>query len=155
MSVSVSVKNIAKKGGIQVHFKPSNTIRSSLVKPKDKVGKDKQSGVIYSVKCSDPNCSALYVGETGRSIGERIKEHATHNSSALKMHHMSCGHPPPSLDQTSILQREERPYLRYIKESIYIRAMSPALNRNIGKFDLPPIWNNVIKKDHYLSKIHF
>ena len=33
---------------------------------------------------------------------------------------------------------------RNIKESIFIRVNNPTLNRNIGKFNLPHIWDRVL-----------
>ena len=33
---------------------------------------------------------------------------------------------------------------RYIKESIFIRVNNPTLNNNIGKFNLPHIWDRVL-----------
>ena len=33
---------------------------------------------------------------------------------------------------------------RPIKEAIYIRVNNPTLNRNIGKYNLPHIWNKVL-----------
>ena len=33
---------------------------------------------------------------------------------------------------------------RVIKEAIYIRVNKPTLNRNIGKYNLPHIWNKVL-----------
>ena len=33
---------------------------------------------------------------------------------------------------------------RAIKEAIYIRANNPTLNRNMGKYNLPHIWNKVL-----------
>ena len=34
--------------------------------------------------------------------------------------------------------------MRLIKESIYIRANNPSLNRNIGKSQLPYLWDEVL-----------
>ena len=33
---------------------------------------------------------------------------------------------------------------RTIKEAIYIRVNNPTLNRNIGKYNLPHIWDKVM-----------
>ena len=33
---------------------------------------------------------------------------------------------------------------RAIKEAIYIRVNNPTLNRNIGKYNLPHIWDNIL-----------
>ena len=34
--------------------------------------------------------------------------------------------------------------VRNIKESIYIRVNNPTLNKNIGKFNLPHMWDRVL-----------
>ena len=39
---------------------------------------------------------------------------------------------------------------REIKEAIYIRVKNPSLNRNIGKYNLPHIWDKVL---FYISKL--
>ena len=43
---------------------------------------------------------------------------------------------------------------RNIKESIYIRVNNPTLNNNIGKFNLPHIWDRVLLniKSLYLKR---
>ena len=40
--------------------------------------------------------------------------------------------------------REEHNLARNIKESIYIKVNNPTLNNNIGKFNLPHIWDRVL-----------
>ena len=130
------IKSICKKRGILVHFKPTKTLRNCLVKPKDKNSKENQRGVNYHIHCSDEDCDHTYVGETKRALGERVKEHATQNSSAFTTHREAQGHPPPSMENTSILHREGRSFLRYIKESIFIRTLSPVLNRIVGKLSI-------------------
>ena len=47
-------------------------LRLHLVRPKDAVDPTKQDGVVYKIPCE---CGKVYIGETGRSMGERIKEH--------------------------------------------------------------------------------
>ena len=44
-----------------------------MVSPKDKTPLDKTPGVIYHLKCRD--CNDHYIGESGRCIHTRIKEH--------------------------------------------------------------------------------
>ena len=39
---------------------------------------------------------------------------------------------------------EEHGLARNIKESIFIRVNNPTLNKNIGKFNLPHIWDRVL-----------
>ena len=68
-------KKLCKRRGIQVHFKGTNTLRTALGNPKDKDPKTNQTGVIYQYQCPHIHCSSSYIGESGRSLGERVKEH--------------------------------------------------------------------------------
>ena len=47
-------------------------LRSQLVRSKDAVDPAKQDGVIYRIPCE---CGKMYIGETGRPMEDRIKEH--------------------------------------------------------------------------------
>ena len=68
--VSDALARTIRKAGVAVHLKPYNNIRSHLVRPKDKVPKEDKPGVIYRIKCGE--CSASYVGETGRQLKDRV-----------------------------------------------------------------------------------
>ena len=35
-------------------------------------------------------------------------------------------------------------YIPHVKEAIYIRVNNPSLNKNIGKYHLPHIWDEVL-----------
>ena len=47
-------------------------------------------------------------------------------------------------DNFSIVGREDQNLMRLIKEAIYIRVNNPSLNKNIGKYHLPHIWDEVL-----------
>ena len=68
-------RKLCKKKGIQVHFKGTNTLRTTLGNPKGKDPKNNQTGNIYHYQCPQINCPSAYIGESGRSLGERVKEH--------------------------------------------------------------------------------
>ena len=68
-------KKLCKNKGIQVHFKGTNTLMTLLGNPKNKDPKNSQTGIIYHYKCPQINCLSAYIGESGRSLGERVKEH--------------------------------------------------------------------------------
>ena len=68
-------KKVCQAKGIQVHFKGTNTLRTLLVTPKDKDQKLHKGRVIYHFKCPHINCPDEYIGEYGRALGQRIKEH--------------------------------------------------------------------------------
>ena len=50
-----------------------------------------------------------------------------------------------SVDNFSIVGGEAHSITRTIKEAIYIRINDPSLNRYIGKFQLPHIWDEVLQ----------
>ena len=136
------IKHICGKYGIQVHFKGNTTIKQILMKPKDPDPKDNRSGLIYSYKCPQLDCDDEYIGETGRTLGERRKEHLK-QPSPIHGHSQTTGHPIE--DQNfNIIGREDRGQARTIKESIYIRVNNPTLNQNIGKYNLNHIWDRVL-----------
>ncbi len=49
-------------------FKPLNTLRHMLVHPKDKLDKNKRSGVVYGIKCDQEGCTDKYIGETAQPL---------------------------------------------------------------------------------------
>ena len=48
------------------------------------------------------------------------------------------------MENFKIVGREENNLARTIKESMYIRVNNPTLNRNIGRYSLPHIWNKIL-----------
>ena len=70
--VSEPLRRCLEQQGIRTVFKSETTLTSHLVRPKDTVDPAKQDGVVYRIPCE---CGKVYVGETGRSMYERIKEH--------------------------------------------------------------------------------
>ena len=114
-----SIKHICGKYGIQVHFKGNTTIKQILMKPKDPDPKDNRSGLIYSYRCLQLDCNDEYIGETGRTLGERRKEQLK-QPWPIHRHSQTTGHPIE--DQNfNIIGREDWGQARTIKESIYIR----------------------------------
>ena len=49
-----------------------------------------------------------------------------------------------SLNNFSIVGMEEKNLSRLIKESMFIRVNNPSLNKDIGKYHLPHIWDEVL-----------
>ena len=140
--LSESFKNTCKRYGIQVHFKSGKTLKDELVAPKDKDHITKKSGIIYRFKCNRLECDEEYIGETARTFGERFKEHL---KAPFPMHDHSniTGH-TTTLENFSIVGREEQNLSRLIKESMFIRVNNPSLNKNMGKYHLPHIWDEVL-----------
>ena len=132
-----SIKKICKRHGVDIHFKGGRTLKNILVLPKDEDRITNKNCVIYSYSCGSIDCGEEYIGESGRSFGERYKEHLK-APSPIFQHQSISGH-EVSMDNFRILGREDNTVARTIKESIYIMVNNPTLNRNIGKYNLPHI----------------
>ena len=139
--VSESLRRVYRKRGVAVHFKPFNSIRSLLVKPKDKIGKGDKVGVVYQIKCHD--CDNTYVGESGRALKTRIVEHKRPNST-VATHAKDCNH-SIDYDGVQILDQDTNWHRRGIKESIHIRIHGSEINRDQGRHHLPTIYNSLLK----------
>ena len=140
--LSESYKNICKQYGIDVHLKGGQTIKDHLMSPKDKDPINQKSGVIHRFKCDRVDCDDEYIGESARNFEERLKEHLK-APSPIYDHHNTSGH-DVTIDNFTILGREDQNLLSTIKEALFIRANNPSLNRNIGKYHLPCIWDEVL-----------
>ena len=137
-----SIKNIGKKYGVAVYFKGNRTLKNILVSPKDKDEMANNSSIIYSYCCGEIGCDEEYVGESGRTFGERLKEHLKTPSPIY--HHQNISGHITSMDNFKILGREENNMARTIQEAMFIRVNNPTLNKNIGKYNLPHIWDRIL-----------
>ena len=64
-----------------------------LMHPKDKVPTSQKKDIVYHWECQADRCSSSYIGETSRSLGERVKEHSKSNTSAILKHCTDFHHP--------------------------------------------------------------
>ena len=120
-----------------MHFKGGQTVKNILVSPKAKDRITSKNSVIYIYSCGSIDCGEEYIGESGRTFGERYKEHLKAQSPIFQ-HQKISGH-ETSIENFKIIGREDNNLARTIKESMYIRVNTPTLNRNIGKYNLPYI----------------
>ena len=91
------LRRCLQQQGVRAVFKSETTLRPQLVRPKDSVDPAKQDGVVYRIPCE---CGKVYIGETGRPMQDRIKEHdrdiglARIETSAVSEHAHNTGHKP-------------------------------------------------------------
>ena len=119
--------------------------------PKDKDPITNKSGVIYRYKYSEDGCEE-YIGESARTFAERFKEHQK-PPSPIHDHGNISGH-TVTINNFTIIGREDQNLIRAIKEALFIRVNDPSLNRNIGKYHLPHIWDEVLHKTSELKLKH-
>jgi hypothetical protein len=75
---------------------------------------------VYEITCS--HCGILYIGETGRTIGSRIKEHLTMEKQTVYKHlesHKETGHAPNHNDITLKILHSN---IKFADERICIEA---------------------------------
>ena len=147
--VSESLKKTCGKHGIQVYFKAGKTIKSLLMAPKDQDPILKKSGVIYRFKCCRVDCNEEYIDESSRTFGERFREHQKAPSPVFDHSNIS-GH-QITIDNFNFVGREDQNLSRTIKEALCIRVNNPSLNKNIGKYHLPHIWDEVLNNTSELK----
>ena len=70
-NTSEFIRKILAPLDMRTSFHPTNTLWQVLVRPKDPVLKENR--VIYQIPCS--RCSQTYISQTGRILGQRLKEH--------------------------------------------------------------------------------
>ena len=137
-------------------MKPVNTIKQVLVHPKDKRERKDISEVVYEIPCKA--CDHSYIGETGRSLGVRLREHQKDcdsipqerrytrgekraseqvlHKSAVTDHYVRENH-LIDWENTKILDRENDRRARQVREAIWIRRKKPvSLNRDEGVYTL-------------------
>ena len=162
--ISEAARRIFKKYNIETAMKPHCTIKNVLVHPKDKIEQMRTSSVVYSVPCKD--CNEVYIGQTGRPLGNRIGEHKKEVEdiqntirtrqdrkdlennifkSAITDHAVHKNH---SIDwhSVSIKDRENNSTRRIIKESIHISTQQASMNRDSGGYKLPSVYLQVLHK---------
>ena len=120
---SEALHHIFNKKGITVHFKPVNTLRQQLVNPKYKLAKQKPSGTVYFIQCE--GCSAFYVGETERILGQRLAEHRrlSCSTSPVVLQAQSTHH-TVDWNSVQILDKCDNWFEQGVRVTIQIRAVS-------------------------------
>ena len=118
-------KENLKKFNVGVYSKATKTIQNCVSggwnNKKDIIN---ETGVVYAVPCVD--CHQIYVGQTGRSLFERLKEHnkAVENeimSNALARHKSVENH-NLHFKNTKVVFREKNQKMRMFLESYCIAA---------------------------------
>jgi hypothetical protein len=108
---------------------PPRKIANFLRPVKDYLGLKTQG--VYSIPSE---CGDVYIGQTGRSVDTRMKEHRRHirlahpDKSAVAEHSISWGH-RTQLQDTKILSTKSRYTNRLIKEDIEIELHPNNMNR--------------------------
>jgi predicted GIY-YIG superfamily endonuclease len=142
---SEKIGKVLQKYAIKPVFRPINKIKDILRPVKDKL--PLHASGVYHVKCS---CGMCYVGETGRLVSTRIKEHIRHTKncdnhiSAIATHSTELKH-SIEFDSTKIIASADNYFERKILEAIEIKKHKFNFNRDQG-IEISPTWNPIISR---------
>ena len=159
---SERIKRILEKRNLDVALRPAQTIRQSIVHPKDSIPTEDKAGVVYQVPCK--SCSKCYIGETGRPLKKRISEHKAEVEKSLANRHFtrsarrdsqSLYHKSAITDHSmqencdinwegvKVLANDSNSTTRLIREALAI-AQYPNFNRDQGNYGLPMVYQSLI-----------
>lgn len=137
--VGKKMKKITKKFGIKTIFKKRLNLEN-IFSSSYKYDTKKRKGLIYKIDCS---CGDFYIGETGKAIEDRVKQHKrsvllNDKSNALACHKENCDkeilwNKPEALNYQNIWNK------RKIGEAICIQKLQPKINLN-GGFQIRGNW---------------
>ena len=99
--------------------------------------------MVYQWTCYKENCNSSYIGESRRCLESRIKEHNTSTASAIFQH--SSTHNQTDISQFEIIDQDRKQVSPpEAREAIHIRRSNPTLKYNMGKMNIPKIFNQIL-----------
>ena len=92
-----------KEVGVQVYHSSQNKLFRSLCTHKDSVDESQKPGV-YRIPCE---CGLVYIGETGRNLSKRLKEHKSNCEKAELDKSAVAKHVNCTLSKSSVFLSEK------------------------------------------------
>lgn len=135
---------LRRKRNCDFGFIPGKKIGNQICSHKQKEP-PKQIG-IYKIECA--TCPSTYIGETSRSVEERVKEHVRditkkNLKSAVALHIIQNSSHKINQESATLINREPRYFHRKFKEALFIKNTPHRMNRDMG-MDINPIWSSLL-----------
>ena len=145
--LSETIRRILAPLGIRTCFRPHRTLRQTLVRLKDRTPLQQRAGVVYRIPCG--SCAKVYIGQMGRTLEHRLKEHkraltsGNTAQSAVAEHAVDHVH---EIDWKEAEVVDSHPYYRQrcALEAWHIRTEHQTMNRDEGP--LPSEYNPLIRR---------
>ena len=144
--LSENIERRCKHINVKTVFSSKRTLRSELVNVKKRIDLSDRKGVVYEIECG---CGHSYIGETGRTLNTRIKEHKYavrryDPNNGISVHANATMH-NMKWEDARIIGVEENTLKRKHKESLCIaeKAGRQLLNLDCG-LQVHPSWINCI-----------
>ena len=138
-----SCRGFSRRFGINIVSRPNRKLRNILVHPKDPLREVERQGVVYSIPFVD---NSHYVGETGRLLHERIREHKRDTELARVdkspvAEHVWKNEVQAEFGSCTILAQENNWYRRRVLEALWIRRQG-TINRDCGLDGIAQFWRS-------------
>ncbi|KAL6418881.1 hypothetical protein ACFW04_011716 [Cataglyphis niger] len=122
---------ITRDLGVKLSYFSLNKLHRFIKVHKDQEPKASSSNIIYKINCD--NCDASYVGQTGRQLQTRIKEHRNHirrntSSHSIIIDHRLQHNHEFKWNDVKILDTEPIYNKRLISEMLFIKRQNNSLN---------------------------
>ena len=146
--LSDKLKRIANKYNIRTTFKTDNTLRSILTKTKPHNEDQNSKNCVYSISCE---CGTRYIGETGRPLHVRVREHQNYlktgeyKKSKLSQHSWEEDH-HIKWGEALKLTKEAKSFRRKIKEAALIMLSGDTCLSNCS-VQCSPMWKSILKEE--------
>ena len=99
-------------------------------------------------------CNLSYIGESSRSLENRVKEHNSRVTSAIYKHSISNNHPSANISHFNIIEQDSTQIAREAREVIHITINNPGLSHNTGTMYIPEIFNHLLGVDGSTSEFN-
>lgn len=130
------LRKVGKKFNLNLAPKANNKIKNRLTNKNKNLQKQEfDQGVVYKIQCS---CKKCYIGESGRRLIDRIKEHKKdveycRKTSTIFEHLLENKACSIKWEDVSILKKNKELYVRKFIENEYIEKFrSLTINQNVG-----------------------
>ncbi|XP_046492442.2 uncharacterized protein [Neodiprion pinetum] len=126
-----SLNRLFAKHNVKFVGKNSKDLQLVFDTGKDRIPTGKRSNVVYKIPCND--CNQVYIGQTGRHLNTRIREHQRNvheieeRHTALTKHSIDKQH-TFNYDNTNILCEEHNYYKRLLLEMCNIVGHTNSVN---------------------------
>ena len=145
--VSEKIERGCRQLGVRAVFKSGHKLRQSLMRVKTAIKDEEKKGVVYELPCG--KCEQVYIGETGRNLKERLKEHQyavkKENPKNGIAAHACQQHHEVNWDEAKVRCREQHYWKRKVLEAIHIWQQPNTSNLDCG-LQINPVWLPHLKK---------
>ena len=145
---SQAIRRVLAPLGIHTAMRSTRMKWRVMKRVKDRESNDEIPGVVYAIGCAE--CKEVYIGETGRTAKQRIREHKADtrigriDKSAIAEHEHITGHRLHW--EPKVIEREQHSGKRKVKEALHIHRMrkrSGSMNQDSG-WHLSNIWLDLV-----------